>query len=59
MFVVGDVVEEIKKLKKQDGLDLQVYGSSQLIQMLLKYDLIDELWLKISSITLGPARGFW
>jgi dihydrofolate reductase len=35
VFVKGDVVEEIKKLKQQDGLDLQVYGSSQLIQTLL------------------------
>ena len=56
VFVVGDVVEEIKKLKQQDGLDLQVYGSSQLIQMLLKHDLIDKLWLKIFPITLGTGK---
>ena len=56
VFVAGDVVEEIKKLKEQDGLDLQVYGSSQLIQTLLKDDLIDKLWLKIFPITLGTGK---
>ena len=56
VFVAGDVVEEIKKLKKQEGLDLQVYGSSQLIQTLLKHDLIDKLWLKIFPITLGTGK---
>ena len=56
VFVTGDVVDEIKKLKQQDGLDLQVYGSSQLIQTLLKHDLIDKLWLKIFPITLGAGK---
>ncbi len=56
VFIEGDVVDEIKKLKKQDGLDLQVYGSSQLIQTLLKHDLIDKLWLKIFPITLGTGK---
>ena len=56
VFVTGDVVDEIKKLKQQEGLDLQVYGSSQLIQTLLKQDLIDKLWLKIFPITLGAGK---
>ena len=56
VFVTGDVVDEIKKLKQQNGLDLQVYGSSQLIQTLLKHDLIDKLWLKIFPITLGAGK---
>ena len=56
VFLTGDVVDEIKKLKQQDGLDLQVYGSSQLIQTLLKHDLIDKLWLKIFPITLGAGK---
>jgi dihydrofolate reductase len=54
VFLEG--VEDIKKLKQQDGLDLQVYGSSQLIQTLLKDDLIDKLWLKIFPITLGTGK---
>ncbi|MBI3788616.1 MAG: dihydrofolate reductase family protein [Ignavibacteriales bacterium] len=51
-----NVVEEIKKLKSQNGPDLQVYGSGNLVQTLLKNDLVDELWLKIYPITLGPGK---
>lgn len=52
----GDVAAEIKKLKDQDGPDLQVHGSSNFIQTLLKNDLIDELWLKIFPVTLGYGK---
>ncbi len=54
--VKGDVVAEIKKLKKQDGPILQVYGSSVLAQTLFKNDLADELWLKIYPVTLGKGK---
>ncbi len=47
---------ELKKLKNSEGPDLQVYGSSNLIQTLLKYDLVDELWLKIFPIILGTGK---
>ena len=56
VFLKGDVANEIKKLKEQDGPDLQVYGSGNLIQTLLKHDLVGELWLKIFPITLGKGR---
>lgn len=56
VFLKRDVVEEIKKLKQQDGPELQVYGSGNLIQTLLKYDLVDEYWLKIFPITLGMGK---
>ena len=49
-LISGDLVQEIKKLKKQDGPELQVHGSGNLIQTLLKHDLVDELWLKIFPI---------
>jgi len=49
-------VEDIKKIKKQSGPDLQVHGSGELIQTLLKHDLVDELWLKIFPITLGGGK---
>lgn len=56
VFLSGNVAEEIKRLKGQDGPDLQVHGSSNLIQTLLKHDLIDELWLKIFPVTLGMGK---
>lgn len=49
-------VEAIKKLKNSDGADIQVWGSSQLIQLLLKHDLVDELRLKIYPLTLGKGK---
>lgn len=56
VFLKGDVVAEIKKLKDQDGPELQVHGSGDLIQTLLKHDLVDELWLKIFPVTLGAGK---
>jgi dihydrofolate reductase len=56
VFLKSNVVDEIKKLKQQDGPDLQVHGSGNLIQTLLKHDLVDEFWLKIFPITLGTGK---
>ncbi len=47
---------EINKLKSQTGSDIQVHGSGNLIQTLLKHDLVDELWLKTFPITLGAGK---
>ena len=56
VLLQGDVVDEVKKLKAQDGPELQVHGSGDFIQTLLKHDLVDELWLKIFPITLGTGK---
>ncbi len=56
VLLTGDAAEEVKRLKTQSGPNLQVYGSSNLIQTLLKHDLVDELWLKIFPITLGAGK---
>jgi len=56
-LIKGDVAKEVKKMKGQEGPEIQVHGSGNLIQTLLKHDLVDELWLKIFPITLGPASG--
>ena len=55
-FKSNVVVDEVKKLKKQNGSDLQVHGSSNFIQTLMKNDLIDEFWLKTFPITLGTGK---
>lgn len=52
----GNVVNEIRKLKQSDGPELQVHGSGNFVQTLLRNDLVDELWLKIYPITLGIGK---
>ena len=52
----GDAVEAIMMLKQQEGPELQVHGSGNLVQTLLKHDLVDEIWLKIFPITLGSGK---
>ncbi len=52
-------VADIKKLKKSKGPDLQVWGSSELVQLLFKHDLVDELRLKIHPITLGKGKNLF
>lgn len=56
VLIRGDIVGEIKTLKKQDGPEIQVHGSSNLIQTLLKNDLVDEFRLKIFPITIGTGK---
>jgi dihydrofolate reductase len=55
-LIKGDVWNEIRKIKEQDGPEIQVHGSGNLIQMLLKHDLVDELWLKLFPITFGVGK---
>jgi dihydrofolate reductase len=47
---------DIKKLKGSEGSDLKVWGSGKLVQLLLKNDLVDELWLVIHPLTLGKGK---
>jgi len=56
VLIDGDVAAKLKELKQQDGPMLQVHGSGNLIQTLLKNDLVDELWLKIFPVTLGKGK---
>jgi len=47
---------DIKKIKNTKGSAIQVWGSGKLVQLLLKNDLVDELWLKIYPLTLGKGK---
>jgi dihydrofolate reductase len=49
-------VADIQRVKRSKGRDLQVWGSSELIQLLLKHDLVDVLRLKIHPLTLGKGK---
>ncbi len=56
VFLSGDVAEKVSKLKQQEGPNLHVYGSANLVQTLMKHDLVDEFWLKIYPLTLGSGK---
>lgn len=49
-------VSDIEKLKNSEGRDIKVWGSSELVQLLLKHDLVDELWLKTYPVILGKGK---
>ena len=55
-LIDGDVTKGIKRIKEQVGPEIQVHGSGNLIQTLLKHDLVEELWLKIFPVTLGVGK---
>lgn len=55
-LITGDVVAKLKELKAGDGPMLQVHGSGNLVQTLLKNDMVDELWLKTYPLTLGSGK---
>ncbi|MBD0292479.1 MAG: dihydrofolate reductase family protein [Jiangellaceae bacterium] len=52
----GDVVPQIAALKEQDGPEIQVHGSSNLIQTLLRNDLVDEFWVMIFPVVVGSGK---
>jgi dihydrofolate reductase len=52
----GDVGEAVRALKQEDGADLHVIGSAQLIQTLFEHNVIDELRLMIDPLLLGGGK---
>lgn len=56
VFLGGDIAQKITEIKQTQGHDLHVYGSGNLIQTLMKHDLIDAFWLKIYPLTLGNGK---
>lgn len=56
IFINSDVVEKILKLKQGDGKPIHVWGSSELVETLIKHDLIDNLWLMVYPIHLGEGK---
>jgi dihydrofolate reductase len=54
--ITGDIAQEVAKLKQQDGLLIQVHGSWQLIQELMKHNLIDEFRIWTFPIIVGSGK---
>lgn len=55
-LIKGDAVKEIIKLKQQEGPELQVHGSANLIQTLLKNNLVDEIQIMIFPVIIGKGK---
>ncbi len=55
-LVTGNAEQAIRALKEQNGPEIQVHGSGNLIQTLLKHDLIDEFRLWIFPVTVGKGK---
>jgi dihydrofolate reductase len=49
-------VDDIRKLKESDGPDIQVWGSSQLVHLLLENDLVDELRIMTYPLIVGEGK---
>lgn len=55
-IISGVVVKKISELKQQDGPEIHCWGSSGLLQTLLKHNLVDSLWLMIYPVVLGHGK---
>ncbi|NWF65454.1 MAG: dihydrofolate reductase [Chloroflexi bacterium] len=56
VFLSGDIAGEVAKLKQQQGPDLHVWGSGELLRTLMKHDLVDVFWLMMYPVTLGSGK---
>lgn len=56
VFLSGDIADKVAKIKQQQGPDLHVWGSGNLVQTLIKHDLVDAFWLMIYPLTLGVGK---
>ena len=56
VFLNGNIAEEVAQIKQQQGPDLHVWGSGNLIQTLIKHDLVDSFWLMMYPLTLGVGK---
>ena len=56
VLIEGDAAEGITALKGQDGPELQVHGSGNLVQTLLRHDLVDEFRLWFFPVVIGSGK---
>ena len=56
VLIEGDAAEGLAALKKEDGPELQVHGSANLIQTLMRHDLVDEYRLWVFPLVIGSGK---
>jgi dihydrofolate reductase len=56
VFLNGEIAEKVAKIKQQPGPDLHVWGSGNLLQTLIRHDLVDVFWLMIYPVALGAGK---
>ncbi len=55
-LIEGDVAEEVARLKQQEGKDILVFGSGELVNTLMEHDLVDEYRLMIHPVVVGKGK---
>jgi dihydrofolate reductase len=55
----GELADAVAALKQEDGGDLHVIGSTELVQVLIQHGLVDELRLMIDPVVLGGGKRIW
>lgn len=55
IIIKDNIVEEITKLKQQDGKDIAVHGSARLVQTLMKHNLVDVYRILVYPVVLGKG----
>lgn len=56
VLIKGNLVDEISKLKEQEGPDIVVHGSGTLVQTLMQHDLVDRYRLLVYPVVLGKGK---
>jgi len=56
VFLDGDIAEKVAEIKRGKGPDLHLWGSGNLLQTLIKHDLVNAFWLLIYPVTLGVGK---
>ena len=56
VLISGDIEEEIKRIRKEPGKDIWLFGGASLTESLIKLNLLDEIWLSVHPVILGDGK---